>query len=87
MTAVATVCLLLLAACIVPCLYRLATGPHALDRLLAFDLIGVLLAAITAVHSIVQQSWFYLEISMGLAVLSLVGTVAIAHFVDRERVF
>jgi multisubunit Na+/H+ antiporter MnhF subunit len=83
----ATACMLVLFACMIPCLYRIAVGPHVFDRLLAFDLVGVLLAAALAVHAVVQRAWVYLEISMGLAVLALVGTVAVAHFVDRERVF
>jgi multisubunit Na+/H+ antiporter MnhF subunit len=87
MTALATACMLVLLACMVPCLYRLVVGPHVFDRLLAFDLIGVLLAAALAVYAIIQQSWVYLEISMGLAVLALVATVAVAHFIGRERVF
>jgi multicomponent Na+:H+ antiporter subunit F len=87
MTAFATICLTILFGCIGACLYRLARGPRILDRLLAFDLTGVLLAAALAVYGIVQDSWFYLEISMGLAVLALVATVAVAHLIARERIF
>lgn len=87
MTVIVTVCLLLLVACIVPCLYRIAVGPNALDRLIAFDLTGVLVAASLAVFAIVQDSWAYLEISMGLIVLAFVGTLAIAHYFERGRIF
>lgn len=87
MTTLATACLLIVAACLIPCLYRLAVGPHALDRLVAFDLTAVLIALAIAIYAIVQQSWVYLEISMGLAVLSLVGTVAVAHYIGNEQVF
>jgi len=80
-------CFFLLLGCIVVCLYRLARGPRMLDRLLAFDLTGVLTAVAVAVYGILQRSWLYLDISMGLAVLSLVGTVAVAHLIARERVF
>jgi multisubunit Na+/H+ antiporter MnhF subunit len=87
MNAFATVCLFVILACMVVCLYRLARGPRMFDRLLAFDLTGILAAAAIAVYGIIQNSWLYLEISMGLAVLSLVGTVAVAHLIARERVF
>ncbi len=86
MTIVATLCLIVIVACLIPCLYRIVVGPHALDRLLAFDLTGTLVAAALAVFAILQGSWPYLEISMGLALLAFVGTVAIAHYVERERV-
>jgi multicomponent Na+:H+ antiporter subunit F len=86
-TTLATVCLLVVTACMIPCMYRLVRGPHALDRLVAFDLIGVLVALTLAIYSVIQESWIYLEISMGLAVLALVGTVAVAHYIERERIF
>jgi multisubunit Na+/H+ antiporter MnhF subunit len=87
MTTFATVCLFVLLGCMAVCLFRLVRGPRMFDRLLAFDLIGVLTAALIAAYSIIRESWIYLEISMGLAVLSLVGTVAVAHLITRERVF
>jgi multicomponent Na+:H+ antiporter subunit F len=85
-TIIVAVCLVVLMVCLVPCLYRIARGPHALDRLLAFDLIGVLVAVGMAVFAIHQNSWAYLEISMGLAVLAFVGTVAVALFMEREGI-
>lgn len=85
MTVVALACLVVLVCCLVPCLYRIAFGPHAVDRLLAFDLVGVLVALLIAVYAIVQQSWAYLEISMGLAVLAFVGTMAVALFIEHEE--
>lgn len=82
----ATICLVILLACIIPCLHRIAVGPHVLDRLLAFDLTGVLTAVALAVFAVIERSWVYLEISMGLAVLAFVGTVAIALYVERKEV-
>lgn len=87
MIGVATLCLVLLAPCILACLYRIAVGPHVLDRILALDLVAVLVAAAMAVTSIIRESWIYLEISLGIAVLALVATIAVAHVVGRERVF
>jgi multicomponent Na+:H+ antiporter subunit F len=85
MTLLATICLCVIVACLGVCVFRVARGPHALDRLIGFDLVGVLLAVGSAQFAIVQENWAYLEISMGLAVLAFVGTVAIAHFVEREK--
>lgn len=87
MTIIAAGCLVLLLACIIPCLYRMAVGPHAIDRLLAFDLTGVLVAVSLAVFAILQGSWAYLEISMGLSILAFVGTLAIAHYMEDGRIF
>jgi multisubunit Na+/H+ antiporter MnhF subunit len=80
-------CLLLLITCIGACLYRLVVAPDAVNRLLAFDLLGVLISLSLALIAVLEGSWIYLEISMGLAVLALVATVAIAHFIERGRIF
>jgi multicomponent Na+:H+ antiporter subunit F len=87
MTAILMACLLILIACMAPCVYRIAAGPNAFDRLVGFDLLGVLLSASLAIHAVLTGTWFYLEISMGLAVLAFVGTVAVAHYVERGRIF
>lgn len=87
MTIIAAACLLILTACMMACVYRIVIGPHAIDRLLAFDLLGVLIAVSLGVFAIIQRSWIYLETSMGLAVLAFVGTMAIAHYVEKRRIF
>jgi multisubunit Na+/H+ antiporter MnhF subunit len=87
MSILVTLCLFVLIGCIIACLYRLVVGPDSLNRLIAFDLIGVLVALSLALFAILRESWVYVEISMGLAVLSVVATVAIAHFIERERIF
>lgn len=85
MLLIETACMVVLALCLLPCIYRIVAGPHVLDRLLAFDLVGVLILVAVAVFAITQDSWAYLEVSMGLAILAFVGTMAIAHYIDRER--
>jgi multisubunit Na+/H+ antiporter MnhF subunit len=87
MTLVATVCLLVLVGCLPVCLLRVARGPHAMDRLLTFDLTAVLLVLALALLAVVRDAWVYLEIAMGLAVLSLVATVGVAHYIDDRQVF
>lgn len=59
---------------------------HVLDRLLASNLTGVLIAVALAVFAVVQRTWVYLEISMGLAVQAFVGTLAVTYYVERGRV-
>ena len=87
MTFLATICLVVLVICILPCVYRIIIGPHAVDRLLAFDLAGILIAVSLGVFAIIQDSWVYLEIAMGVAVLAFIGTMAIVHYIERGRIF
>lgn len=50
-------------------------------------LTGVLVSVALGIFGIIENSWAYLEISMGLAVLSFVSTMAVAHYIERERIF
>ena len=79
--------LLVLAVALTPCLYRVARGPHRMDRLMAFDLIGAVLVAQLAVFSLLQETSAYLDIAMGIAVLSFVSTLAFAAYVTGRRIF
>lgn len=87
MITLTAVSLLILIAGMAALLYRLFTGPDALNRLLAFDLLGVLVSLSLALLAILRETWLYVEIAMGIAVLSVVATVAVAHFIERERIF
>jgi multisubunit Na+/H+ antiporter MnhF subunit len=87
MIPIASFCLLVLIACMAACLYRLFIGPDALNRLLAFDLMGALVSLSLALLAILRDTWIYVEIAMGIAVLAVVATVAVAHFIERERIF
>lgn len=78
------ICLTILVLATAPCLYRIAVGPHAVDRLLAFDLTGVLVATILALFALVQDNWVYLETALGLAVLAFVGTIAVSYYIERH---
>lgn len=52
------------------------------DRLLALDLLGLLLVAFLTVLAIDRQDPFYLDLALGLAGLGFVGTVAWARALE-----
>jgi multisubunit Na+/H+ antiporter MnhF subunit len=87
MMTIAAFCLLILIVCMAALLYRLFVGPDAINRLLVFDLLGALVSLSLALLAILRQTWIYVEIGMGIAVLSVVATIAVAHFIERERIF
>ena len=62
---------------------RIILGPSMPDRVLALDVIGVNLIAIIAVTSIIQNTKAYLEVILILGILSFIGTIAYAKFVER----
>lgn len=63
---------------------RLAMGPTLPDRVIAIDLIGVLLVCLLVLMAGVTSQQSFLDVSMVVALISFVGTVAYARYIERE---
>ena len=63
---------------------RLARGPSLPDRVIALDLISILAAAIAATYAIAARQAVFLDVAIVLALISFIGTVAFARFVERQ---
>ncbi|MGE7763951.1 Na(+)/H(+) antiporter subunit F1 [Peribacillus sp. NPDC096540] len=67
-------------------LYRLIKGPSVPDRVIALDAMGINLIAIVALSSIVMDTSAYLEAILLLGILSFIGTVAFAKFLEKGEI-
>ncbi|WP_370576428.1 Na(+)/H(+) antiporter subunit F1 [Neobacillus niacini] len=67
-------------------IYRVIKGPSVPDRVIALDAIGVNLIAITALISVVLQSYAFLEIILLLGILAFIGTVAFAKYLEKGAI-
>jgi len=74
--------MLLLSFCSFLCLYRIGIGPTAPDRTVAIDILGTLVVSFCAVMAIVTGIGFYLDIAITWALLSFIGTVALAKYLE-----
>jgi len=63
---------------------RLAKGPTLPDRVIAIDLIGVLLVCLVVVMAGLTAQQAFLDVAMVVALISFVGTVAYARYIERE---
>jgi multicomponent Na+:H+ antiporter subunit F len=63
---------------------RLAKGPTLPDRVIAIDLIGVLLVCLLVVVAGLTAQQAFLDVAMVVALISFVGTVAYARYIERE---
>ncbi|MGQ9707473.1 MAG: monovalent cation/H+ antiporter complex subunit F [bacterium] len=66
------------------CLYRALVGPSVADRAIAVDMMGVVFSAITALAALRFRLSYLLDISIALAVISFVGALAIAKFLEKR---
>jgi len=64
---------------------RLAKGPTLPDRVIAIDLIGVLMVCLLVVTAGLTAQQAFLDVAMVVALISFVGTVAYARYIERER--
>ena len=64
---------------------RLAKGPTLPDRVIAIDLIGVLMVCILVVTAAATARQAFLDVAMVVALISFVGTVAYARYIERIR--
>jgi multicomponent K+:H+ antiporter subunit F len=67
-------------------LWRLARGPGVCDRILALDLLSMLVAALLIVLGIATRAGSAFDAALVVALLGFVGTVALARFAERGRV-
>jgi len=63
---------------------RLAKGPTLPDRVIAIDLIGVLLVCLLVVIAGLTVQQAFLDVAMVVSAISFVGTVAYARYIERE---
>jgi multicomponent Na+:H+ antiporter subunit F len=79
------VALTMLAAAACVTFVRLLKGPTLPDRVVAIDLIGVLMVCILVVTAATTAQQAFLDVGMVVALISFVGTVAYSRYIERSR--
>lgn len=64
------------------CLYRALQGPSISDRAIAVDIMSVIFTSITALMALRYRLAYLLDLSIALAVISFVGTLALAKYLE-----
>ena len=63
---------------------RLLIGPTLPDRAAALDVMSVLVIAIIAIFAMTTKHPIYLDIAIALALVSFLGTIAFAQFIEYQ---
>ncbi|WP_424969455.1 monovalent cation/H+ antiporter complex subunit F [Dinoroseobacter sp. S76] len=74
----------LVTAALVLSTIRLLRGPTLPDRVVALDLISILLVAMLTLFALSSEVEAYLDAALVLALVAFLGTVALARFVLRS---
>ena len=65
-------------------LVRLIKGPDAADRIIALDLLSMLIVAFLVIESIYAGETSFLDVAIAYALIAFLGTVALARFLKRS---
>jgi len=63
---------------------RLLLGPSLPDRVIALDLMSVLMVAFMALFTILTGNAAFLDVAISMALVAFLGTVAFARFAERQ---
>ncbi|MBO0992033.1 Na(+)/H(+) antiporter subunit F1 [Bacillus sp. SD088] len=67
-------------------LIRVIKGPSVSDRVVALDAMGINLAAITALASMIYHTTAFLDAILLFGILSFIGTVAFSKFLEKGEI-
>ena len=75
--------LILIGAGIVLCLLRMIKGPSTADRAVAVDTSATVTTALLVLLGAIFKRYVYLDVALVYAVLTFIGAVAIARYLER----
>ncbi|MBB3113442.1 multicomponent Na+:H+ antiporter subunit F [Paenibacillus phyllosphaerae] len=78
--------LAVLSLSILGCMYRLLKGPSISDRIAALDTIGIVLLAMITIVCAWLRTTTYMDIVLLIGILTFIGTIAFARYLERGEV-
>jgi multicomponent Na+:H+ antiporter subunit F len=79
------VAVLFLIVAMLSALYRLLVGPSLADRVVALDMVSMLMVVFLVVFRMVSGVNAYMYAAIALALIAFLATVAFAHYIERSR--
>ena len=70
--------------CCFLCLYRIFKGPTAADRAVAVDILGIVIVGFCAILVVFTRRNFLLDIAISWALVSFIGTLALAKYLEGK---
>lgn len=67
------------------CLLRVLYGPTAADRIVAVDILGILIVGICGVLALITGHSWYLDIGIVWALQSFIGSLAFAKYLEGRQ--
>lgn len=68
-------------ACIL-CLYRIWRGPTGADRIVAIDILGIMIVGLCAILTVSTGRSWYIDIGIAWALQSFISTLALSKYLE-----
>ena len=65
--------------------WRLLVGPELADRVVALDMVSMILVVFLVLFKLVSGENAYIYVAIALALIAFLATVAFANYIDRAR--
>ncbi|MBN2456531.1 MAG: hypothetical protein JXB29_08380 [Sedimentisphaerales bacterium] len=75
--------LVIIGLALILCLLRVLKGPTAPDRAVAVDAVATITTALLVLLGFLFKRYVYLDVALVYAVLTFIGLVAIARFLEK----
>ncbi len=79
-----TRCLFILLLSCFFCLYRILRGPTAPDRIVAIDILGILIVGFCALLGVPTGRGWYIDIGIAWALQSFIATLALSKYLEGK---
>ena len=80
---IVTISLVLFGIAIIITFIRIIIGPSLPDRVIALDVIGVLIISAIAIISILFQTKAFFDVILVLGILAFISTISFSKFLER----
>lgn len=71
--------------CCFLCLYRVYKGPTPADRVVAVDILGILVIGFCVFATVFVPRRFLMDIALSWAILGFAGTLALAKYLEGKN--
>ncbi len=71
-------------ACVL-CLYRIWRGPTGADRIVAIDILGIMIVGLCAILTISTNRSWYIDIGIAWALQSFISTLALSKYLEGKN--
>lgn len=66
------------------CLYRVCRGPTSADRIVAIDILGIMIVGLCAILTISTGRSWYIDIGIAWALQSFISTLALSKYLEGK---